>query len=68
MWFGLELALMGMTTVFVFLIILTVLTLLMSKTVGYFEFKYSKKMSDRLLKKIITAAIKEHRSGSKNYD
>ncbi len=76
MWLGLELALMGMSTVFVFLMVLIIITLLMSKTVRYFEqkqpsatlqphqvpeYSLNTRVSDEKLKKIIQTAIQQHR-------
>ena len=72
---GLELALMGMGTVFVFLIMLIFLTTLMSTIISAFEAKMTQpvtirqtiaedknKMSDEILKTVIAAAIQQHRS------
>ncbi|MCW8931404.1 MAG: OadG family protein [Gammaproteobacteria bacterium] len=74
---GLELALMGMLTVFSFLIILIFLTTLMSKTISAIEEKTAdpiavtpsvpgatKKIPDEVLKTVITNAIKQHRSNT----
>lgn len=60
---GIELALMGIGTVFVFLILLVSLTSLMSKLINTFENKIalSTEISDETLKAIITKAIQQHR-------
>ncbi len=74
---GLELALMGMGTVFVFLILLIFLTTLMSKTISALEQKTAasttatsvsdtKTITDEILKTIITKAIHQHRSNTSN--
>jgi len=83
MWFGLEMALMGMVTVFTFLVILITFTILMSKLLGYFDNASVKEneasliqineadsnpLNEKLLKRIITAAIQQHRSAQNNYD
>ncbi len=75
MWLGLELALMGMSSVFVFLISLIIITLLMSRIVRYFEQEQASvlqarqvsedplnaRVSDETLTKIIQTAIQQHR-------
>lgn len=76
---GLELALMGMVTVFSFLILLIFLTSLMSKTICAYEKKTlqcetaasataddGKIISDEILKTVITNAIQQHRASRKN--
>ncbi|MCU7940374.1 MAG: OadG family protein [gamma proteobacterium symbiont of Bathyaustriella thionipta] len=69
--FGLELALMGMGTVFIFLVVLIVFTTLMSKFVDYFEHKttqlapsnvqnndhQAKPLNDKIPDKILTQVI-----------
>lgn len=75
---GLELALMGMGTVFVFLITLIFLTTLMSTIISAYEKKRvqpvtatpavaegKNKASDEILKTVIAMAIKQHRSNRK---
>ena len=76
---GLELVLMGMGTVFTFLILLIFLTTLMSKTIAVFEEKMvqpaaitspasdnANKMTDEMLSIVIAKAIQQHRSNKKN--
>ncbi len=81
MLFGLEILLMGMGTVFTFLILLILVTSLMSRLVNYFqpmniqgtnstvEQNHSAQadtaLSDELLNKIIRAAIHQHRSDAR---
>jgi oxaloacetate decarboxylase (Na+ extruding) subunit gamma len=74
---GLELALMGMGTVFIFLIMLIFLTILMSKLISAFEMKLVQselisaavskdkhKMTDEILNAVIVKAIQQHRSNT----
>jgi len=62
MWLALEMAMIGMGTVFVFLVVLIFLTQLMSKIVAYLETHHiNQKISDERLIKIIQAAIQQHR-------
>lgn len=76
---GLELALMGMGTVFIFLILLIFLTTLMSRVIGVLERKMtpiiskkrtdeenSNQISDDVLNLVITTAIRQHQFSTVN--
>ncbi|MCP3849800.1 MAG: hypothetical protein GY694_06120 [Gammaproteobacteria bacterium] len=67
---GFELALAGITTVFIFLVLLILLMTLMSKIIMAYENKDEQKqvnyeaspLSDELLRRIVTDAVRQHRS------
>jgi len=71
---GFELALAGITTVFIFLVLLIFLMTLMSKIIVNYENKGKQKkissettpesglLSDELLRRIISDAVQQHRS------
>jgi len=69
---GFELALAGITTVFIFLVLLIFLMTLMSKIIMAYESKDEQKqaspeaapLSDELLRRIVTDAVQQHRSNN----
>lgn len=77
---GLELALMGLMTVFIFLIVLIFLTIMMSKTVGALEQRMLQSVTstpvvsertnaipEELLKTIIVEALQQHRTKTQHH-